>query len=124
MLEIPTWLLLITDWITTLTIIFIAVGSCIKPVRMFFINIYQKNIKDPNSINKEKIENLERGMKAVLGSHIYEKSQAYIKKGSITPSQMEDMNTLYESYTALHGNGTVKKLYNECEALPTRTENE
>lgn len=127
-IEIPAWLILLKDWLEILGFFSVVVLALFKPVRTVIINFFQKSVKDPDNENREKIEKisnrqklLEQGMKAILGSHIHEKSQTYIKNGSITPSQMEDMNTLYTSYKSLDGNGTVKKLFTECEKLPTRT---
>lgn len=127
-IEIPAWLILLKDWLEILGFFSVVVIALFKPVRTVIINFFQKSVRDPDNENRERIERisnrqklLEQGMKAILGSHIHEKSQTYIKNGSITPSQMEDMNTLYSSYKNLDGNGTVKKLFTECEKLPTRT---
>lgn len=122
-------IILIASLFSSLITISVFIGILLKPIRILFINVIQKHIKQPNYENSIKIENIENsqqllkeGMKALLGSHIYEKSKVYIKNKEITPEQLEDLTVLYKKYKDLKGNGTVKKLYKDCKNLPTRTE--
>lgn len=135
---VPWWLLLITEWIGAIMTISAFSAICIKPLRVYIINKWHNAVKVPDQEQREqlrviddRVTNLEEndaiqkeGMKALLASDIYDKAQTYINRKEITPYQLEILETLADSYKAQGGNGTVKKLVEECEKLPTRTTNE
>lgn len=134
-MEMFGWLLIAAEWIGSITTVGAFCAICIKPIRVYIINKWHNAVNVPDEEQREKLRaiddrvtNLEEndevqkdGMRALLASHIYDKSQDYINNAWITPYQLEILETLADSYKAQGGNGTVKKLVEECENLPTRT---
>lgn len=132
---VPWWLLIATEWIGAIMTVSAFCAICIKPIRVYIINKWNNAVNVPDQEQREQLKiidsrvtNLEEndevqkeGMKALLASDIYDKAQTYINKKSITPYQLEILETLAHSYEEQGGNGTVKKLVRECEKLPTRT---
>ena len=63
------------------------------------------------------IDILMHGQKAILHDRIYGACRFYIdEQGYISLDDLENLDILYKSYIALHGNGLCKKLYGQvCE---------
>lgn len=134
-MEIFALLLTTAEWIGAVMTICTFCAICIKPIRVYIFNKWNNAVNVPDEEQRQKLQaiddrvtNLEEndevqkdGMRALLASHIYDKSQDYINNAWITPYQLEILETLADSYKAQGGNGTVKKLVEECESLPTRT---
>ena len=53
---------------------------------------------------------LENGMQAILRDRILTSYYHYHKRGNITLHGLENVEKMFESYEALHGNGTVPHL--------------
>ena len=68
-------------------------------------------IKDKKSIEK-------KALLALLHDKMYYLCQHFINKGEITTDELENLEYLYKPYSALGGNGTCKRLYEEVLRLP------
>lgn len=60
-----------------------------------------------------------KGLRALLRLSIIDYHSKYMEREYIPIYAMESVNTAYEAYHALGGNGTVAKLYQELKQLPT-----
>lgn len=60
-----------------------------------------------------------KGLQALLRLSIIDYHSKYTEREYIPIYAMESVNTAYEAYQALGGNGTVTKLYQELKQLPT-----
>ena len=73
--------------------------------------------------NKAKSRTAERAaLVALLHDRIYELSQKYIDRGSVTVDEYDNLNYLWEPYNDLGGNGTGKKLFEEVGKLDIKGE--
>lgn len=103
--------------ITTILAAVIAglLGSGVCSIVLYFIQRHDKK-KDEKCGEMTKQSDMLRGL---AHDRIIYLCRAYIKRGSITSSELENLNTyLYDPYSALHGNGTAEKLKNEVNKLP------
>jgi len=57
-------------------------------------------------------------LKAVVHDNHHKTCRYLIKKGSITEDELENLECLHNSYTALGMNGTGQKLYDEAKSKP------
>lgn len=55
---------------------------------------------------------------ATLHSQLYDKGGLYIVRGSITLSELDDLEYTWQAYIGLGGNGTGEKIYQKCRELP------
>ncbi|WP_273753453.1 hypothetical protein [Leuconostoc mesenteroides] len=55
---------------------------------------------------------------ATLHSQLYDKGGLYIVRGSITLSELDDLEYTWQAYKDLGGNGTGEKIYQKCRELP------
>lgn len=79
-------------------------------------NIYQ-------SRNKHKT--LEQSaLLGLLHERIYERCEEYITRGSVTREEYETLESLFQPYADLGGNGTGRRLWEEVNHLPIGGENE
>lgn len=88
------------------------------------INLINEDVTEiSNSLDdiKQHRSSVRKTHKALLHNALFEKCQRAIKKGSITPSELDNINGLYKPYKAIGGNGTAEKLYSECKSLPLDT---
>lgn len=69
----------------------------------------------------KRMELLERADLSLLRERLFYNCKAHIRDGFITVDDMEEIDALYASYTALNGNGTGTKLYNDVKRLPLKT---
>ena len=53
---------------------------------------------------------------------LYKQCQFLIDRGYVTVSELDDLEHLYSGYSALGGNGTGTKLYEDCKNLPIKSE--
>lgn len=55
---------------------------------------------------------------ATLHSQLYDKGGIYIKRGSVTLSELDDLEYTWDAYHGLGGNGTGEKIYEKVRELP------
>lgn len=55
---------------------------------------------------------------ATLHSQLYDKGGIYIKRGSVTLSELDDLEYTWDAYHGLGGNGTGEKIYHKVRELP------
>ncbi len=75
------------------------------------INNIITHIRDKKSIEK-------KALLALLHDKLYYLCQHFIEKGRISTDELENIEYLYKPYSALGGNGTCKRLYEEVLRLP------
>lgn len=82
----------------------------------------RKNEKE----SREKAENallrtvaVEDGVLALLRDRVIERYNHYTEQGYIPIYGMDNVNKMYSAYHALGGNGTITKLVEELDDLPT-----
>ncbi len=79
-------------------------------------------------IKQERAENeaIKTAMIAILHDRLFQSCRYYIKEGYISIEESEqvldNLKLLYDTYSALGGNGTGTELYNRAKALPLRAE--
>ena len=71
-----------------------------------------------NYKNKKSVER--SALLALLHDKLYYLCQHFIAKGSITTDELEIIEYLYKPYSALGGNGTCRRLYEEVLKLPIK----
>lgn len=61
---------------------------------------------------------IEDGVRDILRMQILDKGEQCIKDGKITVSQKDAIDSAYNSYHALGGNGTITRVHQEIMELP------
>ena len=69
-------------------------------------------------------KSLRDGTQALLRNAIIQEHEKYTKRGYIPVYGMENVLSMYQAYHALGGNGTVTKLIEELQELPTKPAHE
>ena len=74
-------------------------------------------------VKKEQVEQklIREGLIALLHDRLYQACQYHIDHETITVSDLDNLEYLYDSYHDLGGNGTGTELYSRCKALPIAT---
>lgn len=68
---------------------------------------------------RKKSEAVEDGVLALLRDRIIERYNHYMEQGYIPIYGMDNVNKMYKAYHDLGGNGTITKLVEELDELPT-----
>ncbi len=84
---------------------------------------FKKVYKDIMENNRE-IESMKQGLISLLRSDIINAYYQYAEKEYIPIYAMENVTEMYNAYHNLGGNGTVTKLFNELQELPTKKRSE
>ncbi len=110
-MDIPVWL----------QIIFMIVSSVLSVVVAYLgkkiAKEQERRDAAEDKITKEELA-LKNGIRAILRDRLlYVCSQCEVK-GSITVEQLENVSELFESYSALGGNGAAKKIFEDTLKLP------
>lgn len=128
LVELKFWIQLLSPlWTVALLVL-------IRPIKNYFINIYQKHVGSPVKTNESRLKALDKridnqekefellkdGQKAMMHNMIFNNTKKILSKGTITPSELENLDELMDPYEAMGGNGTAKKLVEECRSLKTR----
>lgn len=58
------------------------------------------------------------GLRALLKNDLKNQHHEFIERKSITSEELDNFNTMYDSYAGLNGNGTCTKYKDELLALP------
>ena len=83
-----------------------------------------------SKIKQERAENaaIKTAMIAMLHDRLFQSCRYYIKLGFIpldeSETVLDNLKLLYDTYSALGGNGTGTELYNRAKSLPIRAEKE
>lgn len=64
-----------------------------------------------------KYEAVEDGVLSILHDRLQQACVYHLKVRHISVDDLENLETMFRSYTRLGGNGTVKKLYERCQEL-------
>lgn len=65
-------------------------------------------------------ENLRYGVLALLRNSLIRNYNDYMHRGYVPIYAMDSIETMYQAYRDLGGNGAVTKLYQELKELPTK----
>lgn len=64
-------------------------------------------------------EGMRQVLLALMHDRLYQECKRILRKGSITPKELDNLIHLYTPYKVyLHGNGLCEHLYQLCRALP------
>lgn len=66
---------------------------------------------------EEEDKKVKAGTLALLHDKLYHRCNEYIAISHISTDELKNLEYLYDSYSALGGNGTCKKLYERCQSL-------
>ena len=102
-------------------IIFSGIVSVVAAVLAF---VLQNVIRENNRLKKEKSEDekttlqaLKNGVRCLLRSKLMELHDIYVEAKRITPTEYENWTRMYESYSALGGNGMITHMAEDIENL-------
>ena len=97
-------------WISGLTLI----------VTGIITKIMNSTSKRVNKVLSD-IEHSKGASKSMLHDRLFQSYNFYLRIGSITSEDMENMEFMYKEYIALGGNGTCKVLHDKVNKLPIVT---
>lgn len=83
----------------------------------------EKEQREKDQKERERINDIESGVKCLLRDRIIERYNHYMEQESIPIYGMENVSDMYEAYHDLGGNGTITKLVEELEKLPSKPVN-
>ena len=69
-------------------------------------------------------DDMRDGLLAILQSHLYEALKQHLRDGCCPTPDRQVLETMYNSYAELGGNGVVKDMYKRVRRLPHWKENE
>lgn len=67
------------------------------------------------------MELLKQSNLATLNYHLFAECESVLERGQVTVMELDKIKRLYSAYSALGGNGTGTKLYNDVQSLPVKT---
>lgn len=73
--------------------------------------------KDKERLEAEKCKSMGRGITCLLRVKLIEYHSKYMKEQTISTHGYENWNEMYESYTALGGNGMIKHMNDDIQEL-------
>lgn len=124
--KVMQYLVSMSDALMTVFIFSFAVVIIWQLIPIHVIDMHHKRPLQllGRALNADTEQRLELHSKVLRGmghDMIVSKGKAYIKMGSITPDEYENLNDyLYEPYKALGGNGTAERIMEEVRKLPIR----
>lgn len=134
---VPPELLIVRDWIITLSPVW---GAALiifwKPLKTFGNRVYNKYVKEPDAKQDGRLDKIEVSIRrvenrqdlshdaylALLHDRIYQCCKRYLERGCVTDHELKNLEYLFEPYEKSGGNGTAKKMYMDCQNLPLQTE--
>lgn len=123
--EVPDTIIHLYQWITYLTPIWVLLVAIFwKPIKSFFTKEQSRLTNIENQLVKvqEDLDERKTISRALLHHEIFQTARTAIENGYITEIELENLETLYEPYRNLGGNGTAQRLYEECKKLPHKKE--
>ena len=93
-------------------------GVTIFGLLKYFLAKFQQ----PLEVERQKRENLNSAMLAVLHNKIFKNGCDYIRRGSITVAELNDLEKMYKPYEAMGGNSTAKTVMVNVRQLPIKNE--
>ena len=69
-------------------------------------------------LGAKRIKGLAEAVKALSHDALFTRCEELLRRGSITSSELENLDILYKAYTDQGLNGAGTELYNRCRALP------
>lgn len=139
---IPIEIVLLKDWIVTLSpiwaLLLIVLWKPLKGVgQSIYDKFYVKPMNEEIEVNNEqdirlseiekeieilleRQDNTKDALVALLHHELFLNSKIAIHNGSITEHELENLECLYKPYKQIGGNGTAEKLFNDCKELPIK----
>ena len=93
-------------------------GVSIFGILKYFFEKFKKSL----DLDKRERENLNSAMLAVLHNKIFKNGCDYIRRGSITVAELNDLEKMYKPYEAMGGNSTAKTVMVNVRQLPIKNE--
>ena len=94
-------------------------GMSIFGILKYFFEKFTKAL----DLDKQKRENLNSAMLAVLHNKIFKNGCDYIRKGRITVAELNDLEKMYKPYETMGGNSTAKIIMENVRKLLIKDEN-
>ena len=69
-------------------------------------------------LGAKRIKGLTEAVKALSHDALFTRCEDLLRRGSITSSELENLDILYKAYTDQGLNGAGTELYNRCKSLP------
>lgn len=69
-------------------------------------------------LGAKRIKGLTEAVKALSHDALFTRCEELLRRGSITSSELENLDILYKAYTDQGLNGAGTELYNRCKSLP------
>lgn len=80
-----------------------------------------KELRKRQKAEKKRQDAVEEGMLALLHNQLFQTGMAYISRGWVTSSEMENYERMYVAYhDGLDGNGTGTQIYERVMELPMK----
>lgn len=86
----------------------------------FMLGIIATFIIDSFKRNTKKEKAIENGVQSLLRNELIRGFREYKSKGEMTILDKENMEHMFNAYTDLDGNGTVKNLYDNMSEIPIK----
>lgn len=82
----------------------------------FITGLVQRHYQKKDRSDAQSIA-MKNAVIAMLHDRLYVYCNEYIARGSISTSEMKNLEYIYKCYAELGGNGTGKELYDRCKKL-------
>lgn len=135
-LEIPTFLIVLKDWIQVVTPITAALVVVFwHPLKGWVDRVFKERYLEPEEKQNSQIEAMadkldqistdvetaKKIYKALLHHEIFTTARSAVSRGFISTMELSNLDELYNAYhDQLGGNGTAQRLYEEAKKLEIR----
>lgn len=99
------------------------IAEFIAGIAMVIMTGAYKRLEKKMAEKDKKTEAAFEGIQALLHHQLYQDCQRLLEEKCVTPTELCDIEKIYESYHALGGNGTGTALYNRILSLPIDIDN-
>ena len=82
------------------------------------------DIQNIGNRNNQDLNLIQKGLQRLQRFRLQENLKKAMRRGQTTQHELEELTRLFESYTELGGNGSVKLLYEKFSELPIVEENQ
>ena len=69
-------------------------------------------------LGAKRVKGLAEAVKALSHDALFTRCEELLRRGTITSSELENLDILYKAYTDQGLNGAGTELYNRCKSLP------
>lgn len=131
--QVPTELIIVSEWITKLTPIWgVLLIIFWRPLKIAWDSIYNKFVKSTDDIHEKRICAIEEtlqelktltevnqlALKELLKHRLLIICKTFLKQGYLKQEELDNLQDYYDAYKLCGGNGVIDKLYSDCIKLP------